>query len=299
MQIKSLFRDDEANVLQALHSQFKKAVARYHAKKLDFISDIFAVTLGKTDSNVEGVDDFIHCFDVLSAIEKTVTERIEKHSLLKDINHQQSTLINQTNKLVLQIQLGQLHHRHIEQIISDMKRLDSLLNRFDLLLTASLTDVDELTGLLNRASFERNILAHQAHSLRTGEPLCLALIDADNFKSVNDNFGHNFGDYVLETIATEFEQNTRPRDEVYRYGGEEFLILLPNTSTKQAFVVLERLRCNTENTLIVNDNTTTTQTISIGLTEVKGSEQVDNAIERADQALYDAKESGRNQLKQG
>ncbi len=91
--------------------------------------------------------------------------------------------------------------------------------------TTSMTDVGELTGLLNRAAMERDLEREQAHALRTGRRFTIAMVDTDHFKKVNDDYGHSFGDVVLEILAERFVESIRLRDRVYRYGEEEFLVL--------------------------------------------------------------------------
>jgi diguanylate cyclase (GGDEF) domain len=124
----------------------------------------------------------------------------------------------------------------------------------------------------------------------------LALIDGDNFKDINDNYGHNFGDYVLEELADCFEKYTRPTDHVFRYGGEEFLVLLPNTSLKKAESVMNRLREEVAKLPFYEDGISITQTVSVGIACLPYDQDPDEAIERADEALYKAKETGRNKV---
>lgn len=122
------------------------------------------------------------------------------------------------------------------------------------------------------------------------------MVDADHFKKVNDDYGHSFGDVVLEELADRFETSLRPRDRIYRYGGEEFLVVLPDTGLHQAEKVMERIRIRCSERPVSEEEISITQTVSIGLTEVNIDEEIDSAIERADEALYQAKESGRNRL---
>ena len=177
-----------------------------------------------------------------------------------------------------------------------MQRLDIAINHFDMAITAALIDVDELTGLLNRTAMDRDLKRELAQSKRTGKLLCLAMVDADHFKKVNDDYGHNFGDTVLEELADRFEAGLRPRDRIYRYGGEEFLVSLPDTALQQAKKVMERIRIRCSERPVSEEEISITQTVSIGLTEVNIDEEIDSAIERADEALYQAKESGRDQV---
>jgi len=162
-------------------------------------------------------------------------------------------------------------------------------------ITTAMTDLDELTGLLNRAAMERDLSKAQVAASQTGRAFCIAMIDADLFKQVNDDHGHGFGDFVLSTLADRFVASLRPRDQVYRYGGEEFLLLLPDTDLPQAWSVLERLRRRAGAEAISEGDVSVTITVSLGATVVEpGEGDMRAAIGRADAALYCAKEGGRN-----
>jgi diguanylate cyclase len=150
--------------------------------------------------------------------------------------------------------------------------------------------------LLNRAAMERDLEREQAHALRTGRCFTIAMVDAGHFKKVNDDYGHSFGYVVLEILAERFFESIRPRDRVYRYGGEEFLVLLPDLQLYQARSVLERFRQRACGHEISDGETAITQTVSIGTAESAGDEPIPTVIERADAAMYRAKQSGRNRI---
>jgi diguanylate cyclase len=153
-------------------------------------------------------------------------------------------------------------------------------------------DIDELTQLPRRRRvFElgRRILLRAE---RLGQPLSVLYIDADHFKSVNDRFGHEAGDRALRLIARELQNNMRPTDLASRFGGEEFVLLLPNTDQFDAARVAERLRKRIEDMRQFE----VTLTISVGVAQHVHGEQIDRVIRRADAALLDAKGSGRNRV---
>lgn len=153
---------------------------------------------------------------------------------------------------------------------------------------------DPLTGVLNRRGFEPKAQLLFDLGLRGGRPLCVCMIDADHFKAVNDTHGHAVGDQVLKGIASALASRMRRTDVLARWGGEEFVLLLPDTSLKAASELAEGLR------LAIGSSTwesVGTVTVSIGLAQIAESDHTLQAlVERADRALYHAKDMGRNQV---
>ena len=134
-------------------------------------------------------------------------------------------------------------------------------------------------------------------ALRTGRPCSIAMADLDRFKSINDGHGHDAGDRVLAETADRFVSALRPYDSVFRYGGEEFLFCLPETSVDIAAQVLERVLSTLRSRPIVLDSgTALTVTCSIGVAEIQREVSLSEIIIRADRALYVAKQSGRNRV---
>ncbi|MHB8137689.1 MAG: GGDEF domain-containing protein [Smithellaceae bacterium] len=155
---------------------------------------------------------------------------------------------------------------------------------------------DELTGLYNRRHV-RELLEHEKNrSLRGSDIFCLAMLDIDCFKNVNDTYGHHAGDLVLKAVAATIKNTMRNTEFCGRYGGEEFLIILTQTDLKGALIGAERVRTNIENTLFPDVGPDFKITISIGLSEYKMEEDIDDVIARADEALYQAKNGGRNRV---
>lgn len=156
---------------------------------------------------------------------------------------------------------------------------------------------DYLTGLNNRRQI-MNIFAHlKNHTLKEGLVLSVIMIDIDSFKKINDKYGHEAGDKVLRRIAELLLDNTRDNDYVGRFGGEEFIILMPNCDEEKAFGIAERIRTIIEMTSILIDNTglTVKVTISVGLSCLDSKNYSNNdTISEADKALYLAKDKGRN-----
>lgn len=199
--------------------------------------------------------------DVMPALKQVVTEAVADHSLFKQLDARQQELLANAQTVLSAVIDGQLEPRLFKRMISSMRRFDLAVAHLHAGITASLTDVDELTGLLNRTAMGRDLTRELAQAKRTGKPLCLAMIDADHFKKVNDDYGHSFGDTVLEELADRFETSLRPRDRIYRFGGEELLVALPDTGLPQAEKVMERIRIRSCEKPISEDDISITQTV--------------------------------------
>ena len=155
---------------------------------------------------------------------------------------------------------------------------------------------DGLTGLYNSRHF-REVLAHQVEvSRRYGWPLSLIFLDIDNFKGINDTFGHPDGDLVLKALARFLQSHVRLADVICRYGGEEFVVLLPQTSRDHAQLLAERLREEIAGTPIPLSHQEIHLTVSIGLSYLTPSLSDEDLVKNADTALYKAKQSGRNRV---
>jgi diguanylate cyclase len=157
--------------------------------------------------------------------------------------------------------------------------------------------VDPLTGLFNRRQLFSLAERQLAEALRHEQPLSVVMFDIDHFKKVNDNYGHAAGDKVLSILSSSVERILRKSDSVGRYGGEEFVILLPQTDLDSARLLAERLRIEIAELAIDLDHDRISVTISAGiagLSAPKVDDRIDRLIDRADQALYLAKQNGRN-----
>ena len=156
---------------------------------------------------------------------------------------------------------------------------------------------DTLTGVFTR-QFILGVLENSLAQLKRqpDKIIVVAMFDLDHFKHINDTYGHVIGDEVLKEFANILQSSLRDQDYFGRYGGEEFLLLLPDTQLEQALQLTERLRNKVENSLISSENHQITITTSIGLTTANSGENPEQVIQRADRALYIAKDSGRNKV---
>ncbi len=160
-----------------------------------------------------------------------------------------------------------------------------------------LASVDSLTSIYNRYYVYRQLNIEVDRTLREKGELSTILFDLDFFKKVNDCYGHQFGDEVLQKVAKTIQDNVRQYDSVGRYGGEEFLVVLPNAGGDVAVEIAERIRRAIENLSIECGKQVIKITISAGVSTLRPSEtEVDELVKRADKALYKAKRNGRNQV---
>ncbi|WJG09021.1 sensor domain-containing diguanylate cyclase [Aliiglaciecola sp. LCG003] len=158
--------------------------------------------------------------------------------------------------------------------------------------------IDGLTGVYNRRYWEETFAQEQKRILRSGSNGSVIILDIDHFKKVNDNHGHPAGDYIIKTLANVIKQTVRETDICGRYGGEEFVVLLPDTDSDSAQFVAERIRAGCEDLLPNYEGSEIPFTVSLGLADFSKQYPDHMAwLEKADQALYIAKNNGRNQLR--
>ncbi len=156
---------------------------------------------------------------------------------------------------------------------------------------------DALTNILSRRAIMDNAVAEMQRGKRHGRHLSALMIDIDLFKQVNDTHGHLAGDVVIRDIAQSLVKNTRGSDYVGRYGGEEFLVMLPETPVEKALLLAEKLRANVERLKFKTDaGILSGITISLGVAQMDGKSSLEKFIGQADKMLYKAKQSGRNQV---
>ena len=191
--------------------------------------------------------------------------------------------------------------KNIEEIITNfpvpednkldvIKKINFMYSR-----TRYLSLTDALTGLYNRRHFDNTIEREFLRSKRYGGDLSLAIIDIDFFKKVNDTYGHLCGDYVLKEVAYLILDNFRKTDFVFRYGGEEFVVILPETDIKSSQIPIERLRKKIEEYPFSFNGQRLQVTVSTGISS-NNAENMETFLDNADKALYHAKQAGRNRI---
>lgn len=197
----------------------------------------------------------------------------------------------------IQTVLRQSHEELIEarsHVVQAELRIFTLEKELD--QVSSLIREDQLTGALNRRGLEEAFVRELARAERMQAPLSLALLDIDHFKRLNDSLGHHAGDQALVHLARVIRDMLRPTDSLSRYGGEEFLILLPNTDLDEATQVMRRLQRELTKAIFLHDHQKVLITFSAGVVQWRGEETRDQVIARADAAMYRAKAAGRNRV---
>ena len=155
---------------------------------------------------------------------------------------------------------------------------------------------DDLTGLINRRQMSEMLELERIRSERSGRPLVLAQLDIDHFKAINDTHGHMAGDRALQAFADTATANLRAGDVLARWGGEEFVLLLSNTPPDAAAELLERVRCAVAALSLPHNGAFICMTVSTGWAQQQRGELLEQTLERADQALYNAKKQGRDRV---
>lgn len=156
--------------------------------------------------------------------------------------------------------------------------------------------LDPLTGALNRRGLDEAFAREVARARGKGTPLCLAMLDIDNFKALNDTHGHKVGDTALTHLVNVARTSMRPQDTMARYGGEEFVILLPDTVIEHGVEAMQRLQRELTKRLFLQNNERLMITFSAGVALLDASETPDEAVKRADHAMYLAKRAGKNRV---
>ena len=157
-----------------------------------------------------------------------------------------------------------------------------------------LASTDPLTGLLNRRAFNERLQQESARIQRTGRPSALLMADLDHFKSINDRYGHSVGDQAIRIFADVCRKVFRQYDVICRWGGEEFMVLLPDTDKHQAGRVADRLHQILSVTDLAGTDEDTHLTASVGILALEAERDINSALLHIDQLLYDAKQGGRN-----
>lgn len=223
------------------------------------------------------------------------SEQIMRTEDVKELNHVLQEVMRET-KL---IQAGADSSRR--ELIAARQEVEAAQSRIrkletDLEHAARKVREDKLTGVLNRRGMEDDFEREAARADREGTPLCVALLDVDNFKQLNDAHGHQGGDQALVYLTRVIQQTVRQGDIIARFGGEEFLILLPDTVLEDARALIIRLQRALTRHLFLHNSDKLLITFSCGVAQRAQGEHREALIERADKALYRAKRAGKNRV---
>lgn len=228
-----------------------------------------------------GASRFIRRHPGFSAVGK-------KHQDMHNLAHQLAKVITKDDPVSIET-----YHSFSESVDAFKLSIRSLLVE----AREFLRYTDPLTGVSNRATLMPRLEQEYQRVKRGGPASCMAMMDLDNFKDINDTYGHHAGDEALKEVASYLLVNIRQYDLIYRYGGEEFVLLLPNTVPERAKPLLDRLRRGLAKHPIPVNGKTITISASFGVAALSADRSVKATIERADQALYAAKDAGRNRVR--
>ncbi len=219
--------------------------------------------------------------------------------VFRELADKQKQIHDHARMLALSVQHGNraIPTAEYDALMTKVNAFYSNASRIRDAFEKAVSELDPLTGLHNRQVMASELDVEYERAVRNNQPLCIGLTDIDKFKVVNDTYGHAAGDTVLAAVAGRFLSYLRPYDTIYRYGGEEFLVCLPNSNLGTANSVLERLRSGLEETPVrLDDGRELRITSSFGLARVEDDLPLKQILERADQALYAAKQRGRNRV---
>jgi diguanylate cyclase len=222
--------------------------------------------------------------------------RIEEASNIADLSEVVSELMLGTQQVKESaLRTGQELNELRDQVGRANREIVHLQRELE---TAShLVSHDSLTGVLNRRGLIEALTRETSRTRRNGSPLCIALIDVDNFKGVNDQYGHGTGDEALRHLTCTATETLRPQDVIARYGGEEFVILLPDTVLNAASSILKRLQRELAcRVFYAHDCEILPITFSAGIVLFSPEEDLETALSRADAAMYAAKGMGKNRV---
>ena len=241
----------------------------------------FSEHTGRFHANVGRHAEAIANADSLGSLAEVVREMLHDSSEVQ-------ALVSQTQSRLQaeQTRAGEMQLR-VRELEGELRRLS------DEVSTDALTQVANRRGLAQAFDVERARM-NRARSDKVECSLAVALIDIDNFKKLNDTLGHAAGDVALQKLAAQVREQLRPRDTVARFGGEEFVVLLPDIDPDEAQKVLTRLQRQLTASLFMHDNQEVFVTFSAGVTALREAEPLELALERADEALYEAKRTGKN-----
>ena len=222
-------------------------------------------------------------------------QKIGGASNLADLGHILEDIMHDTR--IIQDSALRSH----QDLVSARKQADEAEARIrqleqELEQVSDLVHEDQLTGVLNRRGMDETFDRELKRADRSNAPLCVALLDIDNFKKLNDNLGHQAGDQALIHLAHVIKDCLRPADTVARYGGEEFVIILPDTPLHEGVEAVERLQREMTKKFFLNNNERILVTFSAGVALRAGEEDQEDLVGRADKAMYIAKKTGKNRV---
>jgi diguanylate cyclase len=278
--------DAESSLKEMLYKQGQIKPRLIEAKdSLKRMAEIFVDRLAEMDTDTGEYQNKLNGY----------RDRISSTEDLVELNSVIDSLLNDTRSIGLSIQRSKDALVDAQQRADEAEKLiDELTRRLDHI--SEVAHEDYLTGTLNRRGMDEAMEREFARADRHGTPLCIAMMDIDHFKQLNDNLGHATGDQALVHLVRIIKYSLRNTDVLARYGGEEFIIILPSTQQEEAMDIIKRVQRDLTKNFFMHRNERVLITFSAGVAERLPGEGPDTIVPRADAALYKAKHSGRNRV---
>ena len=254
-------------------NSFKTLISSF-IDKLKYMGEASELYSGKIESYAQELSQT----DDLIKINELVNH------LMRDTSVMQADIVRSRDDLLNQQRVANDTQQRILKLQDELSQLSEVVR------------IDQLTGVLNRRGMDEAFDTEIARFHRSGELLSVALLDIDNFKSLNDHHGHAAGDAALKHLASVVKRTVRPTDIVTRMGGEEFVVILPNTNLDEAVTTMSRLQRSLTKEYFLGNNQKLLITFSAGVALFKEEDDVSSILLRADQAMYLAKKSGKNRV---
>ncbi|HSH87449.1 MAG: diguanylate cyclase [Methylophilus sp.] len=254
-------------------NSFKTLIGSF-IDKLKYMGEASELYSGKIESYAEQLSQT----DDLIKINELVNH------LMRDTSVMQTDIMRSRDDLLDQQRVANATQERMVKLQDELSQLSEVVR------------IDQLTGVLNRRGMDDAFSTEIARFHRSGELLSVALLDIDNFKSLNDQHGHGAGDSALKHLAAVIKRTVRPTDIVTRMGGEEFVVILPNTKLDEAVTTMSRLQRSLTKEYFLGNNQKLLITFSAGVALFQSEDDVSSILLRADQAMYLAKKSGKNRV---
>ena len=264
-------------VLKHSINEAKATVKDMVARFIDRVGDL-SETTGEYHNKLEHYSQKIGQTEDIGKLLELITE------VMRETRNVQTNALRSRDDLMMARKAVETAQEKIKQLEAELEQLSEKVQE------------DQLTGTLNRRGLEDAFEREAARADRQGSLLCLAILDIDDFKQINDTHGHQTGDDALKYLARMVDETIRPTDIVARFGGEEFVILLPETGMDEAVAVMTRLQRNLTKKFFLHNNERLLMTFSAGVAQRIPGEIQDAVVSRADKALYIAKQTGKNRV---
>lgn len=279
-------RDAERHFKEVIFKQTQlKSSLREAKTTLKSLLAVFVERLGEVTENtvdyhgkIERYADRIIATDNLDGLKSLIDE------LMSDTRSMQVDMVRSRDELLTARQQATNAEQRVHELEGELERVSGQVRE------------DQLTGALNRRGMEDAMEREIARAKRSKKPLCVAVLDVDNFKRLNDTYGHSAGDAALVHLAKVIKHTVRPTDVIARFGGEEFVIILTETGQTEAVKVTERLQRELTRRFFLHNNERLLITFSAGVAEYRQGDSDESLFQRADKAMYQAKVQGKNRV---